>query len=77
MEEQMEKMLELDKLVDRARAAKFRVGLKDLAIWKGDVQRVEAPEEITVPKSLYIPPSISVTNFAGLLKVPLGMGNCF
>ena len=76
MEEQMEKMLELDKLVDRAKAAKFRVGLKDLAIWKGDVQRVEAPEEITVPKSLYIPPSVSVTNFAGLLKVPLGMEFC-
>ena len=77
MEEQMEKMLELDKLVNRAKAAKFKVGLKDLAIWKGDVQRVEAPQEITVSKSLYIPPSISVTNFAGLLKVPLGMGNWY
>jgi hypothetical protein len=77
MEEQMEKMMELDKLVDRAKAAKFKVGLKDMAIWKGDVQRVEAPQEITVSKSLYIPPSISVTNFAGLLKVPLGMGKWF
>jgi hypothetical protein len=76
MEEQMEKMLELDKLVNKAKAAKFRVGLKDLAIWKGDVQRVEAPQEIAVPKSLYIPPSISVANFAGLLKVPLGMEFC-
>ena len=60
------------KLVQRARGAYFKVGLKDLALWEPERQRVEAsPLEITVRKDLYVPPSVSVSNFAGLLKVPL------
>ena len=72
-EEQKEKMKELDKLINRAKAAKFKVGMKDIGLWEYDKQRVEAPVEIVVQKNLYIPPSVSVSNFANLLKVPLGM----
>jgi hypothetical protein len=77
-EEQKEQMKELDKLINRAKAAKFKVGMKEMAIWEGEKQRVEAPvTEIAVQKSLYIPPSVSVSNFANLLKVPLGMDKFF
>ena len=71
-EEQKEKMRELDKLIQRAKAAKFKVGMKEMGLWEHDKQRVEAPLEIVVQKNLYIPPSVSVSNFANLLKVPLG-----
>ena len=72
-EEQEEKLQwEHRKLIERARGAYFKVGLKDLALWEPERQREEAsPLEITVRKDLYVPPSVSVSNFAGLLKVPL------
>ena len=74
-EEQRTKMAEIEKLIQRAKGAKFKVGLKEMALWKNEVQRVEAPEEITVQRRVYIPPSISVANFANLLKLPLGNGS--
>jgi hypothetical protein len=71
-EEQLQEA-EMAKLVARARGAMFKVGLKDLALWEPERQREEAsPLEIVVRKELYIPPSVSVSIFAGLLKVPLG-----
>lgn len=74
--EQKKKTEEFEKMIDRGRAARFKVGLKDIALWKHDVQRVEAPTEIVVQKTLYIPPSISVSNFANILKVTLRMDFC-
>jgi len=67
-----QKKRELKKLKDRAVRARFRKNLNGLAEWVEPLQKEEAPLEITVQKELYIPPSISVANFASLMKMPLG-----
>lgn len=67
-----QKKRELKKLKDRAVRARFRKNLNGLAEWVEPLQKSEAPLEITVQKELYIPPSISVANFASLMKMPLG-----
>jgi hypothetical protein len=66
------KKKELTMLKKRAKAAKFRLSIKDLAHWQPEVHKTEAPVENKTQNTLYIPPSISVVNFSNLLKVPLG-----
>jgi hypothetical protein len=66
------KKKELTRLKKRAKAAKFKLSVADLAHWQPEVHKTEAPVENTTQNTLYIPPSISVVNFSNLLKVPLG-----
>jgi hypothetical protein len=71
---EFEKMEELEKTKAKAKQARFKVGFSRLALWKDqDQQRVEAPVQISVSRSLYIPPSVSVSNFAHILSVPMGI----
>jgi len=71
VKEKEQKKRELRKLMKRAQMARFKQRLSDLGVWVEEAQRVEAPVEIKVQKELYIPPTISVANFANLLKIPL------
>jgi hypothetical protein len=58
-------------LKKRAKSLKYKTSTSEFAMWEPAVQRVEAPVEINVQKNLYIPPSVSVSNFAKMLRVPL------
>jgi hypothetical protein len=71
-QEKMLKKKELTALKKRAKAARFKLSIADLAHWQPEVHKTEAPVDNTTQNTLYIPPSISVVNFSNLLKVPLG-----
>lgn len=72
-EEKVQKKRDVNKLKKRAAIARFRTRVGDIGVWVEESQKVEAPLELKVQKELYIPPSISVANFANLMKIPLGM----
>ena len=72
-EEQTQKKRDMNKLKKRAAIARFKTRVGDIGVWVEESQKVEAPLELKIQKELYIPPSISVANFANLLKIPLGM----
>jgi hypothetical protein len=71
-QERILKKKELSALKKRAKAARFKLSIADLAHWEPEVHKTEAPIENTSQNTLYIPPSISVVNFSNLLKVSLG-----
>ena len=64
---------ELKQLRARTMGARMKTGISDLGVYTPPQQKIEAPPEINVQRDLYIPPSISVSNFANLMKVPLCM----
>lgn len=66
-----QKKKELEMLKKRAKVARFKLSVKDIAHWQPEAQKVEAPGDIITSNTLYIPPSISVVNFSNLLKIPL------
>jgi hypothetical protein len=55
----------------KAKGKKFLVNMQDLGLWEEEKTKVEALADIKVEKNLFIPASISVVNFADLLKIPL------
>lgn len=59
------------KLQEKGTKAGFKVTYAEVGLWQNDPQRVEAPPEIMFQKDLYLPTSISVSNFADLMKVPI------
>jgi hypothetical protein len=66
-----EKKKELEMMKKRAKVARFKLSVKDIAHWQPEAQKVEAPVDIITSNTLYIPPSISVANFSNILKIPL------
>ena len=72
--EEEERKKDIERLVEKAKSMKFRVGYKDLGVWKGEYERssYEPVEEISVQKRVFIPKSISVANLSNSLKIPLG-----
>lgn len=70
-QERQMQMGEIENLKQAALKARFKLSAADLALWKPEPEKSEAPLDIKVQKPLYIPPSISVANFANLMKEPL------
>jgi hypothetical protein len=64
---------EISTLRRKAKSKKFIVDMNDLGVWTEEKTKVEALPDIKVEKNLFIPSSISVVNFADLLKVSLEM----
>ena len=62
---------EVSALRKKAKGKKFLVDMQDLGLWEEQKTKVEALPDIKIEKNLFIPPSISVVNFADLLKIPL------
>ena len=69
-----ERKKDIERLVEKAKSMKFRVGYKDLGVWKGEYERsrYEEVQEISVQKRVFIPKNISVANLSNSLKIPLG-----
>jgi hypothetical protein len=59
-------------LKKRAKALHYKVHADRLIYSEPVFQRLEAAPDISVQRRVFIPPSISVANFANMLKVPLG-----
>lgn len=65
------KRAEVATLRRKAKAKKFIVDMHDLGVWEEEKVKVETLPDIKVEKNLFIPSSVSVANFADLLKIPL------
>jgi hypothetical protein len=70
-ERRKKKRKEYRAMKGRMRSANFKTDVNEMALYVPKKGKVEAPVEVKVQKELYIPPSISVANFASMMKIPL------
>jgi hypothetical protein len=70
--ERLQKKKAIQALKKRATNLRYKSHADSLIFYEPVAQKLEAPAEIRVQRNVFIPPSISVANFANMLKVPLG-----
>ena len=73
LEEESQKKRDVDELKKRAAIARFRTRVGDIGVGLKSHRKWKRLLKLKVQKELYIPPSISVANFANLMKIPLGI----